>query len=172
MYWLFSYGSNHPEQLSGRLERPVTGGRAAYLENYRLTFTGESGSWDGKGVANVIPAKGKEVCGYITPVSPADLRKLDVYEGAEPAFDESSMWYYKTFLTVKAETHSGWENVESVVYLAGDLRRNLTNPPGKRYINAIKKTITSYWKPYEDFSACLKTLQDGVDYAKENRQIL
>jgi hypothetical protein len=54
--YLFSYGSNHPDQLADRLERVVRG-YGASLHGYRRVFRGHSQLWGG-GVASLRKASG------------------------------------------------------------------------------------------------------------------
>jgi len=129
--YLFSYGSNHPDQLADRLDREVRS-EAAYLPAYGRVFRGWSRGWGG-GVASLERDRGRDVYGLVVPVSQADLRLLDSYEGVGSG-------NYKR-KKVKVVLDSG-DEVGAVAYVSTS---DEYNPPTKDYLRAVVKTINTHW---------------------------
>jgi hypothetical protein len=140
--WLFNYGSNHPEQLESRLEHPITTTSAAYLSGYSLQFLGYSRNRKG-GVAGLIKKRGAEACGYVAKVTDSDLDILDTWEGVR------SGCYYRATLPVMVADPSGEQfmRANAVVYLPGPARLDAQKhyPPSKEYLDALEKTIFTFW---------------------------
>ncbi len=86
----FAYGSNlDPEQMASRCPsaRPAF---TAQLQQYRLDFTYFSARWSG-GSADVVRHFGESVWGIVYELDPADLPRLDRFEGG----------YRRVFLPVR-----------------------------------------------------------------------
>jgi gamma-glutamylcyclotransferase len=76
----FAYGSNlDVDQMRMRCPtaRPLV---RAQLRDHRLEFTHLSSRWGG-GAADILPHPGESVWGALYAVEPADLPKLDRFEG-------------------------------------------------------------------------------------------
>jgi len=132
MPWLFSYGSNHPDQLAERLGRDEFELRAARLSGYWRVFRGWSRRWDG-GVASIEPKKDQFVFGFVAKVTASDLAAMDRYEGVAGGS------YSRT--NVKVETPGG--PVTAVAYVASSREHN---PPSREYLDAVAKTIGAFWR--------------------------
>lgn len=128
--WLFSYGSNHPDQLTTRVG-PVDEMVAAYASGYRRVFRGWSERWQG-GVATLIKAK-HTTFGYIARVTTAQLREMDRYEGV------ASGKYKRASVTVNTAEHG---RVKAVVYLATSKTKS---EPSRAYLEAVAKTVGAFW---------------------------
>lgn len=88
----FAYGSNlDPEQMTSRCPSARGLGRAR-LRDHRLDFTYFSMRWSG-GSADVVPHSGDNVWGALYELEPADLARLDRFEGG----------YQRVFLSVLDE---------------------------------------------------------------------
>lgn len=129
--WLFSYGSNHPEQLSQRLGRRDLELQQARLRDYRRVFRGYSQRWRG-GVASVEPSPGASVYGFIAYVTAADLDVLDRYEGVPRSYMRG---------TVRVEVPGG--TVQAVVYVS---QSKQFNAPSREYLEAVARTISVFWR--------------------------
>ncbi len=86
----FAYGSNlDPKQMVCR----CPSARAAFpaqLQDHRLDFTHFSARWSG-GSADVVRQSGESVWGIVYELDPADLQRLDRFEGG----------YRRVFLPVR-----------------------------------------------------------------------
>lgn len=137
MKLLFSYGSNHPQQLADRLGKRVTGD-PAYAPEYERVFRGWSQNWGG-GVASLRPKKDAVVYGYVSPVSEADLKLLDRYEGVATGN------YRRMTLTVVVgeDPLRRGKKERAVAYVS---RSDEFNEPTRAYLEAVAKTISSFWE--------------------------
>lgn len=76
----FAYGSNlDPQQMQRRCPNYVLVGPAV-LPDCRIAFTAYSDTWCG-GLADVVPALGREVWGVLYELTDEDLALLDRHEG-------------------------------------------------------------------------------------------
>lgn len=132
MPWLFSYGSNHPGQLSERLGRTDWEMQSGRLDDHWRVFRGYSQRWRG-GVASLEPRRGQSVYGYVAKVTAPDLAVMDRYEGVAGGS------YQRKTLQVK--TPSG--RVSAVAY-ASTSRDHM--PPSREYLEAVAKTIGAFWR--------------------------
>ena len=130
--YLFSYGSNNPEQLSERLEYSVRGAQGAYADGWQRVFRGYSRNWGG-GVASLLRKSGSTTYGYVAPVTAEDLDILDRYEGVR------SGNYKRQQITV---TTADGEEIRAVAYIS---RSREFNEPTKAYLRATAKTIGQFW---------------------------
>ncbi len=83
---VFSYGSNmHPRQMAERCpgSRIVS---VAKLHDHRLVFSGHNARWGG-GVATIREACRSKVVGVLWRLSPANLNRLDMFEGFPYVYD-------------------------------------------------------------------------------------
>lgn len=74
----FAYGSNmdHEQMQSRCPEHRVIG--TARLPNYTLVFTRWSRSWN-SGTADILPERGKEICGVLYDLTLDDLKRMDKF---------------------------------------------------------------------------------------------
>ena len=84
--YVFCYGSNHPEQLSKRLETTIESimSRAisCKVKSFKRVYVGVSRNWGGNSVANIIREQPDSfVVGYAVSMTPEEISKLDVFEG-------------------------------------------------------------------------------------------
>lgn len=127
--WLFSYGSNHPEQLAERLGRDVET-YPAFLPKHVRVFRGHSRTWN-SAVASIEKGQGV-VYGLAIEVDEYDLELLDRFEGV----------------------HNGnYERYTAMGNVDGDKKklvmyRSLSEKPGKpsrKYLEACARTIGAHW---------------------------
>jgi len=131
MPWLFSFGSNNPQQLSDRLGWQVEG-IGAYAPGYVRAFRGMSRNWGG-GTATMLKKKGGVVYGYAVKVDAEDLDQLDRYEGVPRNYRRAN---------VKIKTQDG-RDLKAVAYLSN---RREKNPPSRAYKQAVAETIGQFWR--------------------------
>jgi len=82
----FAYGSNlHAPQMESRCPdcRVL---QPARLAGYRLAFRGSSTRWGG-GSATIVAVPGARVEGLLYALTPADVRKLDGFEGVPEVYE-------------------------------------------------------------------------------------
>jgi cation transport regulator ChaC len=131
MSLLFSYGSNDPDQLATRLERPVDS-YAALADGWARVFRGSSRTWGGAGVASLVRKPGTVTYGLVVPVTEEDLRVLDRYEGVP-----------RSYRRKKIAVEVGGEPERAVAYIATSRR---FNPPSREYLKAVARTISTHWR--------------------------
>jgi cation transport regulator ChaC len=131
MALLFSYGSNHPEQLAQRLGHEVVS-QGALVREYGRAFRGASRTWGGAGTATLIPMTGTTTYGLVIDVTKADIDLLDRYEGVPTVYNRQK---------IKVTLQSG-ESKTAWVYIS---TRTDFNPPSREYLKAIVKTINTHW---------------------------
>ena len=89
--YVFCYGSNHPEQLSRRLETTIDSimSRAisCKVKGFKRVYVGVSRNWGGNSVANIITDPESYVLGYAVSMTPEEILKLDVFEGYPTWYD-------------------------------------------------------------------------------------
>ena len=89
--YVFCYGSNHPEQLSRRLETTIDSimSRAisCKVKGFKRVYVGVSRNWGGNSVANIIRDPESYVLGYAVSMTPEEISKLDVFEGYPTWYD-------------------------------------------------------------------------------------
>lgn len=129
--YLFSYGSNHPDQMRERLGRNfATEGAVAHGQS--RVFRGYSQNWGG-GVASLEPSPSAATYGLVARVTPHDLATMDRYEGVAGGH------YARTIIDI---TLQDGRRAKAVAYIS--LSREF-NPPSDRYLNAIAKTVGTHW---------------------------
>lgn len=77
----FAFGSN---LCTDQMRKRCPGARPlwpAKIEGYQIAFAGYSSWWRG-GVATIVPCEGAVVDGYVYDLTPADVARLDGFEGA------------------------------------------------------------------------------------------
>ncbi len=124
----FAYGSNLDlAQMTCRCAEPRVLGRAT-LPGYRLAFAGMSVTWEGMGVATVLPAEGGRVDGVLYALTEGDVKRLDAWKGCPIAYD-------RHFVRVRDE--DGRER-QAFIYsrLSGVIR---ANPPADRYLRVLRR---------------------------------
>ena len=75
--YVFCYGSNHPEQLSRRLESSIkdilSRSISCTLPGFKRVYTGKSRTWEGKSVANIVRCLDHEAQGYAVMMSSEEI---------------------------------------------------------------------------------------------------
>ena len=135
----FGYGSNMDgEQMLTRTPWARRCGWAR-LKDWRLEF---------RGVADVAPCEGAEVLGALWQVTPADLARLDRYEGYPHLYDRQ---------IVKVETRHGVRN--AIVYvMTGRAGRRATtelSPPSRYYLDGIRQGYRQLQLPQKSLDAAV-----------------
>lgn len=132
MPYLFCYGSNDPQQLGERLNRRSIEGVGAWAEGYGRVFRGYSQRWGG-GVASIEKDPRRNVYGWVAKVTPSELTTLDRFEGVASG-------NYKR-VNIKVETLDG-DTLSAIAYVSTSRQ---FNEPSKAYLNAVLKTISTFW---------------------------
>ncbi|NMB35613.1 MAG: gamma-glutamylcyclotransferase [Firmicutes bacterium] len=133
MYY-FAYGSNlHKEQMLGRCpdSRPVA---RVKLHGYQLCFNR---------VADIVEEEQAVTWGAIYTVSPADIKKLDRYEGYPRLYDKISVVVEDD----KGNSHQAFAYVLTVKGL---------NEPSDGYYHIIKEGYRDWKLPQKPLREALK----------------
>ncbi len=155
-YYLFSYGSNNPTQLSERLNKNIDVIIPAYYPNHKLAFGSTSKKWLG-GVATMIPSQSlksftnntnntniikknlkfkNNVFGYLTNVSNTDLKILDKFEAV-------GIGKYMRKI-IKVKTIDG-DTIQAYAYFLTPEYIKWVEKPSDEYLRAIFKTQYMFW---------------------------
>jgi hypothetical protein len=148
MKFYVAYGSNlNLEQMAYRCPDATIVGRGV-IENYALKYRGsKTGAY-----ATVIKEEGKSVPVLVWKISPADERRLDVYEGF-PTF------YYKKKVLVTLENG---HRVYAMAYIMFDAA--LPGSPSNYYIRTI---YDGYIANGLDVNVLFDSLDDNDDEMQE-----
>lgn len=124
----FAYGSNLDlAQMTRRCSDPRVVGRAT-LPGYRIAFAGMSVTWEGKGVATIMPVQGGRVDGLLYELNAADVERLDSWEGCPTAYDHQEV-------VIRAE-----QGRERRAFVYAKRHRALRpNPPGELYLGVLRR---------------------------------
>lgn len=123
----FAYGSNlDATQLLTRCGEVWSIGPAR-LDGYRLAFGGKSATWEGMGVATVLPAPGCSVSGMLFGLTSESLTRLDAFEGYPRAYRRQR---------VRVAQWTGPQR-EAWIYLKRP-GKFTPNPPGERYLAVVR----------------------------------
>ena len=89
--YIFCYGSNHPEQLSRRIEVAqddlMSRAVSCTLQGWERGYGGLSKTWGGKSPCTVVQSEGSFVEGYAVKLTPEEVAKLDVFENYPKSYD-------------------------------------------------------------------------------------
>lgn len=133
---LFSYGSNHPAQLTERIGPPKSIAPAV-APGHKRVFRGYSQNWGG-GVASLAPSTSRPAYGYVAQVTEAQLREMDLYEGVSVG-----AYSRRKIKVIKVDPKTGKQSeVEAVAYIASSRE---FNKPSRKYLEAVLKTIRTFW---------------------------
>jgi len=150
--YLFSYGSNNPDQLSGRLERDLEI-FPAIAYNYQKVYRGYSNNWKG-GTASLNTKPGFNTFGYITEVNERDLKLIDRYEGVNIGK------YSRKKIKVTIYDDDGKEHkVDAIYYKNKSLE---FNRPSEKYLKENLKTLNHFWTDKSGKKFNLKFLKDRI----------
>lgn len=131
----FAYGSNIDERNMAEFcpgARPVAPAR---LDGYRLEFNVYSDRWRG-GAANLEPDPEAHVWGMVWELSPADVDRLDTYEG-HPTF----------FRRERIEVRLGDEDMECETYRVAHQKGFVR--PTDEYLNRVRSAMRVLGLPPE-----------------------
>lgn len=123
----FAYGSNLDMKAFKRRAPDAEAVSPATLKDWRLTF---------RGVADVEPAKGKEVVGAVWSVTRSDLRAIDRYEGAPHYYERR--W-------VEVETGRG--RVRAITYVMVSAWEWEEGLPSPSYLSTIVRGYRHFGLP-------------------------
>ena len=142
---VFSYGSNGLQQMRQRLKNPALQFKPAILPNSLRIFCGASKSWEGGGVASIVPMPGWEVKGNLAYLSDDELRLLDRFEGTlrDEPYAATTRGYRRQDVHVLCEVDQQIQTVEAIVYIKNDPR--WTRAPSDAYLAACQKNIDIFW---------------------------
>lgn len=132
--WLFSYGSNSPEQLAERLGHKVQSVPARAFGRER-TYVGHSARWKGA-TATLVPERGGSVDGGAVLVSEADLKALDGFEGVPKKYQRQTVEIVLQPFTKDAR------KVTAIAYLAAPGNQKL-GVPSRAYLEAVAKNLNA-----------------------------
>lgn len=142
----FAYGSNmFLDQIRQRCPSVRHDG-AAILDGYRLAFTRTSTSnWPGYGVADVVPAEGRQVFGALFLISGDEISMLDRWEGYRPGRQRNN--YARVEVSVRRLTEPH-DVVAAQTYVVCD--KQAPNPlPHRDYVARIIAGAKSINAPQE-----------------------
>jgi hypothetical protein len=138
--WYFAYGSNLNARAvaewcrhHGHRPPPMKGGKAAVLDNYRLSFPIFSEYWGG-GIADIVYDPGKYVAGALYDLSEADMRILDAKVGRKLEGDKE-LGIYKR-IDVKVAPLGKGEPVMAITYQGVSVERYHI-PPTQHYMDLV-----------------------------------
>ncbi len=87
----FAYGSNMDrEQMLSRTPGTRVIGIGA-LPHYALAFTRWSRSWN-SATADILPEKGKQICGVLYDLTPEDLKRMDKFADYPTSYVRQDVW--------------------------------------------------------------------------------
>jgi hypothetical protein len=128
---LFSYGSNHPDQLVERIG-PIEDPRAAVAVGYSRVFRGWSDRLGG-GTASLEKSRTRPAHGFVTRISAAQKAQLDRFEGVAAG---------KYELVDIPVVIDGGPPQTAKAYVSTS--RTFAKP-SREYLKAVAKTISSFW---------------------------
>jgi hypothetical protein len=138
--WYFSYGSNLNSRAVadwcrhfGHRPPSLKGGRAAVLDNYRLSFPIFSEYWGG-GIADIVYDPGKYVAGAIFDITEAEAAILDEKVGRRIEGDREVGVYRR--VNVKVSPLGKGEPVQTFTYQGVSAERYHI-PPTQNYMDLV-----------------------------------
>jgi len=142
---VFSYGSNGLQQMRQRLKNPMLQFKPAILPNSVRIFCGASKSWEGGGVASVMPMPGWEVKGNLAYLNDDELRLLDRFEGTprDEPYATTTRGYRRQDVHVLCEVEQQIQTIDAIVYVKNDPR--WIRAPSNAYLAACQKNIDMFW---------------------------
>lgn len=124
---IFSYGSNHMNQLKTRIEKESDiDFNSAYISNYTRIFAGYSKRWNG-GVASIYPNKGDRVYGSVFYLTKDEIEKLDKFEGG----------YTRSIINIMEKLNGEYQASKAFVYIKIEIY--YSHFPSEDYLLAILK---------------------------------
>mmetsp|Transcript_19905 Transcript_19905/g.22547 ORF Transcript_19905/g.22547 Transcript_19905/m.22547 type:complete len:181 (+) Transcript_19905:25-567(+) len=134
---VLSYGSNHPDQLSTRLEVSkdylLAKSFPCALEGFTRAYGRISKRWNEGSVATVVPQEGSRVLGYACQLNGSELELLNGFEG-----------YPKVYRREKVDlTRPDGTVVKGEVYIMNIVEP--FNDPCAEYLLACQKTEKTYF---------------------------
>ena len=134
--YVFSYGSNHPYQISNRLHVPIqdvfSRWRACTLKNHKRAFMGSSPAWDNTSPATVIENPESEINAFAFLMTPAQVGQMDAFE-------------YYPIMYIRKEVElvdKSGEKFNGIVYVMNPCDDFTYPSPG--YLNAWAKTFQAF----------------------------
>jgi gamma-glutamylcyclotransferase (GGCT)/AIG2-like uncharacterized protein YtfP len=150
----FAYGSNlNMEQMKKRCPDSLPFGRAI-LYNHQLVFKANP---RGRGVADVVPVKGKRVHGAVYEVSKEDLKKLDRFEGTPTVYKRQK---------IQVETSKGVVN--AWVYLM--MPHYELKKPLLEYYMKIHVGYDNWYLPTEKLKKCFDEFKVLLKKSSQNKK--
>lgn len=120
----FAYGLNLSKKQMSSICLDSIPRISVVLPNYKLIFAGYSRNWN-CGTASIKPFKGQRVNGAIYEISPADLKKLDTFEGYPLLYDRIN-------ITVWTDTGS---SLQAIAYIKKE--QTPESKPSPQYLSLI-----------------------------------
>jgi hypothetical protein len=146
--WYFAYGSNLNQRAVTEWCRHyahrspnMKGGRAAVLDNYRLSFPIFS-EYFGGGIADIVYDPGKYVQGAVSNLTEIDLITLDAKVGRKVDSSGKEIGIYKR-IDVKVSPQGKGESIAAITYQGLSVDR-LHIPPTQHYMEMIVQGAYSY----------------------------
>lgn len=138
MKYLFSYGSNNPQQLAKRLNKIIDLDKVipVYYPRHKLSFGYFSKKWNG-GVATILSSNTTKdkVYGYIIPLTKEDFLILDRFEGVH-----NNIYKQKTVNVISKDG----KEYEAIAYILTSKYSRHPTKPSDSYLSAIQKTHKIY----------------------------
>ena len=138
MKYLFSYGSNNPQQLAKRLNKIIDLNKVipVYYPRHKLSFGYFSKKWNG-GVATILSSNTTKdkVYGYIIPLNNEEFKIIDKFEGIIDNI------YKQKKITVISKNNKQYQ---AICYILTSKYNKDFIKPSNDYLIAVKKTQEIY----------------------------
>ncbi|MBE2179602.1 MAG: gamma-glutamylcyclotransferase [Chthoniobacterales bacterium] len=152
----FAYGSNLRSAQMRRLCPGHIFVAPARLDGHRLAFTLPDEEWAG-GVADLVPATGREVWGALYRITMEDLAALDAYEGFDPEGTPEQNAYDRRCIDVT--TVDGILHRDVWCYFAHNPRGHVT--PSEAYRAALLEGATERGLPISHVDAMRAAFEES-----------
>ncbi len=140
----FAYGSNMDhEQMQTRCPGHRVIGTVR-LPNYALAFTRWSRSWN-SGTADILPERGKEICGVLYDLTLDDLKRMDKFADYPNSYIRQDVFVEMDGETLPALTYVAIRQgvfLPSRAYLSKMIQGAEKNKVSERYLGFLKSLRT------------------------------
>eukprot|EP00347_Sterkiella_histriomuscorum_P006866 403351137 len=138
--WVFCYGSNHPEQLSRRIETTIpdilSRSVSCTLLNYTRVYQAISRRWEGS-VASIVKLDGEECQGFAIKMTGEEILKIDVFE----SYPE---WYLREPVELQMHGKDSQEPqiITGLAYIMNPQKE--FKQPSDAYLTACSHTLSTH----------------------------
>lgn len=131
-HYVFSYGSNHIDQINKRTGSYLKKSQLGTLHGFVRIFAGKSPRWENGGIAALYPLENGKTNGSIIKLTDNQLSLLDKYEGG---YDRR----------IEKVTMKTLNNKDKIISCFVYFKKNtvFVNPPSKKYLSAIRTNLNN-----------------------------